>query len=242
MEQVIGSKVYATRHERVRRALAGTRVGFEIDADTLLGKKVLQIDYIPDFGPDGSVRGIYSLSYDVTALHDAKARLAQLVRTDALTGLANRYQFNESLVLALARSARSGKALALMFLDIDHFKRINDRLGHAAGDAILVEFARRLQHCVRVTDSVARLGGDEFVVVLEALDDEADAHKVARKILAEISRPFQLEERSLTATTSIGVAFCAQAQGNAEEVLARADAALYEVKAAGRNNYCLTAH
>lgn len=241
MVDVVGAAVYESRHERVRQCLQGARIAFETEADTLIGKKVLQIDYIPDFAPDGTITGIYTLSYDVTDLKNAQASLARLVRLDSLTGLHNRYQFNEALPLALARCARSGRAMALMFLDIDHFKQINDTFGHAAGDTVLTEFAQRLRRSVRSTDMLARLGGDEFVVILEALDTEADVQVVALKILAEINRPFDVEGRMLMVTTSLGIAFQTTAHVGAEVVLARADAALYQAKAAGRNNYCLSA-
>jgi predicted signal transduction protein with EAL and GGDEF domain len=128
-----------------RRCLAGERVVFEVDTETIVGKKTLQIDYIPDSTPDGAIAGFYTLGSDVSELKDAQRQLGLLVRSDSLTGLANRYQFNETLPLALARCDRSGRAMAVMFLEVDHFKQVNDTLGHAAGDTILKEFARRLQ-------------------------------------------------------------------------------------------------
>jgi diguanylate cyclase (GGDEF)-like protein len=150
------------------------------------------------------------------------------------------YQFNEVLPLAVARCGRSGLAMALMFLDVDHFKEVNDKLGHAAGDTILKEFARRLQENMRSTDTVARLGGDEFVVILEGLRNDEEPQLVARKILAGNDRPFEVHGRPLKVTTSVGIAFHASGAEGAADLLARADAALYQAKAAGRNTYRLS--
>jgi diguanylate cyclase (GGDEF)-like protein/PAS domain S-box-containing protein len=238
---VFGPETRASRLEMFRRCLAGERVAFEVDAETLVGKKTLQITYIPDCAPDGSVAGFYTLSSDVTELKEAQRQLGLLVRSDALTGLANRYQFNEALPLALARCKRSGLAMALIFLDVDHFKQVNDTLGHAAGDTVLKEFARRLQQTVRSTDTVARLGGDEFVVILEGLHSDEEPKIVARKILAGIDRPFDIDGRPSRVTTSVGVAFHTSDSEGASDLLARADAALYHAKAAGRNAYHLAA-
>jgi diguanylate cyclase (GGDEF)-like protein/PAS domain S-box-containing protein len=238
LSDVFDPAVYASRRENIRRCMSGERVTFEMEADTLVGRKILQISYIPDIGTDGTVAGFYTLSTDVTELKDAQSQLALLVRSDTLTGLPNRYQFDETLPLALARCTRSGQPMALMFLDIDHFKHVNDTLGHAAGDLMLQEFARRVRHCVRTTDTVARLGGDEFVVILEGLRDNAESNLVAGKILTEMKIPFDLDGHTLLATTSIGIAMYAGKEAVApDELLARADAALYRAKADGRDNY-----
>ena len=168
-------------------------------------------------------------------------RSSLLVRADVLTGVANRYAFNESFPLALSRARRAMSGLALMYLDIDHFKGINDTLGHAAGDEVLKAFASRLQQSVRVTDTVARLGGDEFVVVLEGVNNADEPRIVARKIVASVSKPLEIEGRTLALTTSIGIAFrreiLAADAATAETMIGRADAALYAAKKAGRNTW-----
>ncbi|MBT2326314.1 GGDEF domain-containing protein [Variovorax paradoxus] len=159
---------------------------------------------------------------------------------DTLTDLPNRLAFSEYLPTAISRAERTGSALALMFLDIDSFKSINDTLGHAGGDGVLTEFARRLHDSVRSTDMVARLAGDEFVIVLENLSIEDSAALVAGKIVERIREPaFQIDGRLLEVTTSIGVAFRRPTDGpiTAPELLAQADAALYDAKAAGRNRF-----
>ena len=172
-------------------------------------------------------------------LEASEARLDQLSRIDALTGLANRRQFNETLPEAMARARRRGTVMALLYLDLDKFKAINDTLGHAAGDTVLKEFGRRLSGCVRETDMVARLGGDEFVLLIEGAASSAEIEQVALKILDEMAWPFELgEAESRTVTTSIGIAtYLDEPDLSDEQLLGRADAALYEAKAAGRGTY-----
>ena len=123
-----------------------------------------------------------------------------------------------------------------MIMDVDRFKEVNDTFGHAAGDAVLRQVAATLQGCVRQSDTVARLGGDEFVVVLEDIKEWANANSVAEKVLAGMRNPVQLEGRSIAVTSSIGVAY-GSGSDECEELLGRADAALYEAKKAGRNDY-----
>ncbi len=171
-----------------------------------------------------------------TALEASRRELERMVRVDPLTGVANRRQFEERLGLALMRLQRHGTPVALMYLDVDHFKRINDNWGHAAGDRVLCSFAQRLTQCVRATDLVARLGGDEFVVVIEdaALPDTAE--KVARKLIAEMHHGIDIDGMGLVATTSIGIAYAA-GPTDAGTLLGVADAALYAAKQAGRNTW-----
>lgn len=240
VRDVAGPELYLSRKAMIARALAGERVEFEAQTRTSVSDRTTRVSYVPDIGPDGSVRGIFSLSLDISALKEVERKLNDLAHLDTLTGLANRLAFNEFLPGAIARAQRSGMALAVMFLDIDHFKSINDTLGHATGDAVLVEYARRLRASVRAADTVARLAGDEFVVVLEHLHTREAAVATARKIVQQIGgTPFELPARSLQVTTSIGVAF-EQPDGGALEpaaLLARADAALYRAKSAGRNTF-----
>ncbi len=169
--------------------------------------------------------------------------------------LPNRKFFGDHLERTVARARRNGERIAAMFLDLDRFKRINDTLGHAAGDVLLNEVARRLSLCVRASDyfareglkpgaeddsvrgEVARLGGDEFTIMLDAIITPQDAAKVARRILAEISKPLNLEGRELVVTASIGISIFADDAGDADSLLKNADAAMYRAKELGRNNY-----
>ncbi|HKX38507.1 MAG TPA: GGDEF domain-containing protein, partial [Burkholderiales bacterium] len=171
---------------------------------------------------------------DITERKRLEEALQSAAQTDPLTGLANRLLLDDRLRLALARSRRSGAHLAVLYLDIDRFKEANDRFGHSVGDALLREFAARLRACLRATDTVARVGGDEFVVVLEDLAEPAYAELVAAKILEAMRAPMRLEDRELSVTTSIGVAYGNGASDGAE-LLKLADGALYDAKASGRD-------
>ncbi len=172
------------------------------------------------------------------ALQDSERRMAKLALSDPLTGLANRRRFEERLPETMARSRRTRTGSALLFLDIDYFKLINDSLGHAAGDAVLVELSRRLAAAVRTTDLVARLAGDEFVVVLEGLGAPDEADLVADKIVRAVREPFTFEDAAFPVTTSIGIAW-READGTSDSIgwLNEADEALYAAKSAGRDGY-----
>ncbi|MBL0728546.1 PAS domain-containing protein [Piscinibacter sp. HJYY11] len=238
--EVVTAAHYAQVQPFLQRALMGERVTFEIESELLGVKRSLQGTYLPDIQPDGSVAGVYALSTDVSAMKQVQQRLSELVRIDTLTGLANRYQFNEVLPMALMRGERAGTGTALMFLDVDRFKEINDTHGHVAGDEVLRLFADRLRRCVRMTDTVARFAGDEFVILLEGLRGDAEPEQVAQKIIACMEEPVALQGGGrIVISTSVGVAYCApgRAQLSVSELLAHADKALYVAKRAGRNTY-----
>ncbi len=239
MEEIMGKEQYVLHRQWIMRALAGERVSVETQARLKGVPQCLQTIYVPDRLEDGSVVGIYTLSTDVTELKEKEQLLEQMARYDALTGLPNRRELNTRLADAIHRSQRSGLPLNVMFLDIDHFKSINDQHGHAAGDAVLQEFARRLQASLRSTDTVARLAGDEFVILLEQTHTHADACTVAAKILAAMQPVMQTTAAAVQISTSIGICHARTAEKSAEELLSLADEALYEAKAAGRNNYVL---
>jgi diguanylate cyclase (GGDEF)-like protein/PAS domain S-box-containing protein len=169
------------------------------------------------------------------ALSESLRELEWLSRVDPLTDLPNRRQFDERLSLALKRLNRGNLQVALLCLDIDRFKAINDTYGHAAGDAVLHAFGRRLCGSVRETDLVARLGGDEFVILLEDASPQG-AEEVARKVVASMQAPIDADGVQIPASTSIGVAIAGRAV-DAASLVAQADAALYAAKNAGRNRY-----
>ncbi|MGJ7615224.1 diguanylate cyclase domain-containing protein [Variovorax sp. GB4P3] len=240
LQDVAGREVYLSRRPMLARALAGERVEFEARTQRTGFERITQVIYVPDIRADGLTHGIFSLALDITALKLVEHQLIELARLDTLTSLPNRLAFNEHLPDAVLRVRLTGNAMALMFLDIDHFKTINDTFGHALGDAVLVEYARRLLASVRGTDKVARLAGDEFVLVIENLSGPQAAATVAEKIVQRIGeQPFVVEGQTISVTTSIGIAFhwAADSSATAEELLARADAALYNAKAAGRNRF-----
>jgi diguanylate cyclase (GGDEF)-like protein/PAS domain S-box-containing protein len=179
-------------------------------------------------------------NYDITDRRRIEEAVQSAAQSDPLTGLANRLLLTDRLRLALARSARTGAQIAVLYLDIDRFKEINDRFGHAAGDALLRDFAARLRSSVRASDTVARFGGDEFVVLLDDIKEPEHAMRVAEKIVGECREPLRIEASDVVATTSIGLAFGGQG-AQAEELLRRADAALYAAKSGGRDGYRVAA-
>lgn len=235
--EIIGPALYAQRKPFLDRALRGERVCFELESSALDVQRHLKNEYIPDVQKDGRVAGIYALSSDITAMKLVEQHLAQLARIDTLTGLPNRREFGERLPTAMSRARRSRRLLALLFLDVDRFKQINDTFGHAVGDEVLKIFGHRLLTCVRETDTVARLAGDEFTVILEGLNTQAEPKIVAAKIIEAMSRPFDVDDRTLAVSTSIGIAVYDGNAETAEALTARADGALYEAKRAGRNTY-----
>ena len=169
----------------------------------------------------------------------SETTLIALTRTDTLTGLHNRRMFEETMAAALARARRNQQQLALAYLDIDHFKYVNDTYGHGTGDQVLVEFARRLRLSVRATDTVARLAGDEFVIIFENLADDIEVSQLAKKILCNIQPAFALDELSFAITASIGIAINANGSTSIDELMEGSDSALYEAKRGGRNGYAL---
>ncbi|MGP1681729.1 MAG: diguanylate cyclase domain-containing protein, partial [Giesbergeria sp.] len=240
MREVVGEMFYARVEPMLQRALAGERVEFESQRTVNGELRDAHSIFVPEINATGAVISIFVLTINITELKTAQRKLALLARVDPLTQLVNRVAFNETMPLMLARSKRSGDALAVMYLDIDHFKAINDTLGHAAGDEVLCEFARRLQTSVRTTDLVVRLAGDEFVVVLENLSGPEVASAVAEKIVGQVARPvFHVHDKPLSITTSIGIVFHASTSPptTPAELLARADGALYLAKAGGRNRF-----
>lgn len=163
--------------------------------------------------------------------------LRHLAHHDKLTGLANRELFHDRLTRVLARADRGQKMVGLMFLDLDRFKEINDSLGHHAGDELLVMVAKRLQRCIRETDTIARLGGDEFTVIVEGINSPEEAAVVAKKILTVMQTPFTLSGQEVFVTSSIGLTVYPSDADDVEFLLKNADTAMYRAKEQGRNKY-----
>jgi len=168
-------------------------------------------------------------------LKEANQKLWSQSHTDHLTGLPNRLLFNNQIQHALARAKRDHSRMALMYIDLDKFKAVNDGHGHATGDLLLKEVAKRMMGCVRESDTVARIGGDEFIVMLPVIEAPPDALQVADKILEALSQPFNLAGVELDISSSIGVAIFPEHGKDAHALSISADAALYSAKAAGRN-------
>lgn len=188
---------------------------------------------------DGSLRGFTKIMRDQTAQRLAEEQTQFLANHDMLTGLPNRVHFSNELHKSIAVSNRNRVPLAVLLLDLDRFKHVNDTFGHHAGDLLLKEVARRILSSLRETDFVARLGGDEFVVIQTDGSQPQAAEALARKLVIELSRPYQLDEHEVVSGTSIGISIYPADAENVVELLKRADLALYRAKNMGRGTYQL---
>jgi diguanylate cyclase (GGDEF)-like protein/PAS domain S-box-containing protein len=189
--------------------------------------------------PTGDVLGVGVIVEDVTERLRAERALERAATHDALTGLPNRVLFRDRLGHGLTRAAETGERLAVMFVDLDRFKTVNDSLGHGVGDALLIDVAHRITSTLRPSDTVARLGGDEFAVLCERLGTGAEAAELARRVVDAFAEPVSLTGRSHVVTVSVGVAVCGVALDEPGALLRAADVAMYEAKAAGRNRFAL---
>jgi diguanylate cyclase (GGDEF)-like protein/PAS domain S-box-containing protein len=171
------------------------------------------------------------------ARKQAEERIRHLAHYDDLTGLANRSMFSQRVSNAIAKARRNGMQLAILFIDLDRFKNINDTLGHGAGDNVLKEVAERLHGCLRESDTVGRLGGDEFVVLLDEMPQSMHSAEVAQKILAAIARPFAFDTQEFHLTASIGISTYPADSEDLQSLLKNADVAMYRAKELGKNNF-----
>ena len=178
---------------------------------------------------------------EIRLLHEDARRAATtneiLAQQDPLTGLGNRRLLTKRISAALANARRNENAMAVVYLDLDGFKQINDTLGHRVGDALLKSVARRLESVVREEDTVARVGGDEFMIALWQVANASDVATVTAKLVGIVSQPYVIEERSVTVTTSAGVGIYPDHGDDADSLMKSADAALYEAKRAGKNAF-----
>jgi diguanylate cyclase (GGDEF)-like protein/PAS domain S-box-containing protein len=179
---------------------------------------------------------------DISDRKAAQEQVEYQAYHDVLTGLPNRLLFRDRISVALAHARRARRAVAVMFLDLDHFKLVNDTLGHTVGDGLLQAVADRLVSCVRGDDTVARMGGDEFTILISDIAETRSASTVAQKVLDSISRPIDVDGHELFVTTSIGIAIFPDDGSDAETLLKNADRAMYRAKELGRNNYQFATH
>jgi len=187
---------------------------------------------------EGKPKGFRGIMSDITARCKAEDAIRKQAFHDSLTNLANRILFNDRLAMAIKRAKRTQKMVAVMILDLDYFKDVNDRWGHAVGDLLLKEVADRLADQVRETDTVARQGGDEFSIALSSLNSEDDARLIAEKIIASFYRPFRLDSTEAYVTASLGIAMYPDHGEDSDTLIKRADKAMYESKNLGRNRIC----
>jgi len=191
----------------------------------------------PRHSADGAFSGYRGVGRDITEIAVARERIASLAYSDPLTGLANRTSLGPSLEQAVQRARRRNSKLAVVFVDLDGFKQINDVHGHDTGDALLIQLAERLRANLRASDLVARLGGDEFLVVLEEVTETSPVETVARKLLTEVARPYLLGGREARVTASIGISVYPDDATDALALMKHADTAMYAAKQAGKSNF-----
>jgi diguanylate cyclase (GGDEF)-like protein len=223
----------------------GTIVGFLVAAVSCAGLLAAGSVYAFNINEPVEVQLILALAAALAlmagAAHDDKAHAWTLATFDAVTGLPNRYMLMDRLDQALANSRRTKTTMAVMYIDLDHFKAVNDTLGHHAGDQLLKQAGDRIRRAVRRSDTVARLGGDEFVVVLASVDSAEGADHVALNVLSALEQPFSLGARTAAISASIGVTVHPGNDLPAEDFLRQADLAMYQAKTRGRNRIFHTA-
>lgn len=238
IRETVGEQRYQYLQPYIQRALAGETLSFEEDDDNHGLVRSFEVIYIPQFDEGGySVVGFHVMRQDITAQKREKQRLLKLSQIDALTGLTNRAGFLQELNNAMAASRDNGTLMAVMYMDIDRFKPVNDTYGHSVGDALLKVFSARLTHAMRASDTIARLGGDEFTIIVERLARAEDAENLAAKIVTTMQAPFELDTATVSVSTSIGLTYYQGEDVTPAELLNRADMLLYRAKQAGRNTY-----
>ncbi|WP_275575202.1 sensor domain-containing protein [Methylocucumis oryzae] len=191
------------------------------------------------FNLDGSVHRRVALFHDITEHKKAENLIWQQANFDTLTTLPNRNLFHQRLTSEIQKVQTQQSRFALLFIDLDRFKEINDSFGHGIGDQLLTDAALRIQSCVRNMDTVARLGGDEFTIILSNLEDFSEVELIAVRIISELSNPFKLNQELVYISASIGIVYCPEHSQDAEELLKFADQAMYSAKKQGRKRYCL---
>jgi diguanylate cyclase (GGDEF)-like protein/PAS domain S-box-containing protein len=251
VREIFGDAAYQEMRPNIARVLAGAEVAFEQTFAQAEGRRTLNVSYVPRLDREGEVEGFYVLASDVTALKRAQsdlelaaaelernaARLEFLAHHDTLTGLPNRTLFQERASQMISLARRSGRQAALLYVDLDRFKDVNDSLGHGTGDALLQAVTERLRECVRREDLVARVGGDEFCVLLQEIEGPRDAGSAAQKLLGELSRVYPVAGHDLCIAASIGIACVPQDGDDLETLLRHADAAMYRAKTGGRGAF-----
>jgi diguanylate cyclase (GGDEF)-like protein/PAS domain S-box-containing protein len=240
IEDLFGAN-YWHRHRPLDRAVIETGKAppaFEEElSDTLGGNRIFLTTKTPLFAEGGSAAAIVTVSLDITERKESEARLAYQAHYDPVTGLPNRLLALDRLSQALVRARRTDAHVAVLFIDLDGFKKVNDTVGHALGDRLLVEAAERLTTCVRSSDTVARLGGDEFLVILPDLPQEANHQSVVQAIIDKMGRTFLIEGHEFYIGASIGMTLFPRDAALPEDLIRHADAAMYRAKSAGRNTY-----
>ena len=236
VREVLGEEVYREIEGYFAQVLQGRPVTYQRTLSRENGeRRYIEVRLLPQVGDHGEVLGCFAVTTDITEHKLTEERIRSLAHHDSLTGLPNRLLFNDRLDQAISLAKRDSRQFALLYLDLDRFKLVNDTLGHAAGDALLQAVAARIRGEVRESDTVARIGGDEFAVILPDIAGREEAQTVARKIIAALAPPFRLASQGPIAEigTSIGIALYPADGLDADALVKAGDAAMYRAKQAG---------
>jgi len=236
VREIIGEAAYADLEGHFTKVLEGHPVAYQRVVRLRSGEQGwIEVKLVPRAAEQGQIPGFYSMAIDITEQKQAEERIQHVAHHDSLTGLPNRLLFNDRLGQAISLAKRDASQFALLYLDLDKFKPVNDTLGHDAGDQLLKSVAERIREQVRESDTVARVGGDEFTVILRDLSSRQDAAAVAEKIIAAVAMPFRLgsEAQAVNIGTSIGVAVYPSDAQDHETLIKIADAAMYNAKTQG---------
>jgi diguanylate cyclase (GGDEF)-like protein/PAS domain S-box-containing protein len=238
VREVLGEEVFREIEGHFVQGLQGRPVTYQRTHKLPNGEsRYLEVKLLPQIGDQGKVLGCFTVTTDITEHKLAEERIQRVAHHDNLTGLPNRLLFNDRLNQAISLAKRGSRQFALLYLDLDKFKPVNDTLGHAVGDELLQDVAARIRHQIRESDTVARVGGDEFTVILPDIARREDAETVAKKIIAALDAPFQLgsQKQSVDIGTSIGIALYPADAQDADALVKAADAAMYSAKQAGNS-------
>lgn len=246
MKGLLGGALYAKNLSYINRAYRGERQVFEREIVLPDGKtRNSLVTYTPDIS-DGEVEGMIVHIVDVTPLKQlerelqrARAKAEEIATHDYLTGLPNRVTLMDRISGALSRAKRNGEVVAVMTVDMDRFKVINDTYGHGAGDALLIEVAKRMRSAVRESDTVTRYGGDEFLILAPQVESETHAQMMADRLLGHVRPPVKLAEAVVEPTFSIGISLYPIYGTTPKELIAQSDRALYAAKRLGKNQYAV---
>jgi len=229
--------IRAMLQEGVKQAASGISVNRDLKFETQEGPIWVDFSIHPVVNDQGRIQQLLVEGHDISERKSAEDKILYQAHYDELTGLPNRFLALDRLTQLINEAQRSDELIAVLFIDLDDFKKVNDTLGHETGDKLLIEAADRLKHSVRVGDTVGRLGGDEFIVLLPSIKNNAEAKPIVENLLNRFRNSFMIDNRELTLTTSIGIAVFPDDGSNPSDILRNSDAAMYHAKDHGRNTY-----